>query len=128
MGIPPYLIAETMNLSLAQRLIRKLCPACKMSTPCRKEDFPSTFIFPYALSEIFKPVGCNACYHTGYLGRKAIYEILEMSAQTISEIKNGKLSREFEQKYITLSQKAFGLLAAGETSLEEIYSILINMG
>ena len=73
-------------------------------------------------------MGCNNCYHTGYQGRRAIYEVLEMDAKTIDSIKNNTLKDFYNQdeSYKTLSDKAFDILAEGETSLDEIYSILIN--
>lgn len=129
MGVPSYLISETLNLSVAQRLVRKLCNDCKVETPFHKEDFPMNFAIPYPLEHYYKPVGCNKCFHTGYKGRKAIYEILPVDHPVAELIKNnaiGKLS-EKDENHRSLSDKAFDFLAAGETSLEEIYSILIHI-
>lgn len=128
MGIPSYLIAETLNLSVAQRLVRRLCPQCKTASAVEPADFPQAFSMPYEIDTLYKPVGCNKCYHTGYKGRTAIYEVLGIDPDTARAIKE----RTSEQLYARdehkgLPQKAFDLLAAGETSLEEIYSILINI-
>lgn len=129
MGIPSYLIAETMNLSVAQRLVRKLCIHCKMEVECNHNDFPSGFKFPFLIDSYYKPTGCNNCYHTGYQGRRAIYEVLDMDSEIVKSVKNNTLNELFahNDNYKTLSDKAFAILAEGETSLEEIYSILINM-
>ncbi|MGH2667454.1 GspE/PulE family protein [Flavobacterium sp.] len=128
MGVPSYLIAETLNLSVAQRLVRKLCDHCKKETESHKEDFPMNFEFPYEISKYNKPVGCNKCFHTGYKGRRAIYEVLTISNTITEAIKNNTITKLFEddENYKSLSAKAFDILAEGETSLEEIYSILIN--
>lgn len=128
MGIPSYLIAETLNLSVAQRLIRKLCPDCKEHTKCNKEDFPKGFEIPYEIPHFYKPKGCNKCYHTGYKGRTAIYELINISPEISLAIKNNK-TQDFQKDYksTSLSAKAFDILAEGETTLEEIYSILINI-
>lgn len=126
MGIPPYLIAETLNLSVAQRLVRKLCNDCKEKISFSKEIFPTGFIFPYEIDYIYKPNGCNNCYHTGYKGRTAIYELLSIDYNMAIAIKNHS-SNEIINKGAKLSDKAFEILTKGETSLEEIYSILINI-
>ena len=129
MGVPSYLIAETLNLSVAQRLVRKLCADCKEETEFRKEDFPANYELPYQLPKYYKPSGCNTCFHTGYRGRRAIYEILPVDSKTIEAIKNNTLSKISDkgENYKPLSDKAFDVLAEGETALEEIYSILINV-
>lgn len=129
MGIPPYLIAETLNLSVAQRLLRKLCNDCKTKVALNIEDFPIQFQFPYEINSYCKPVGCNQCYHTGYKGRTAIYEVLNIDFKTAAAIKTNTINEVFEDNkdYKSLSDKAFDILAKGETSLEEIYSILINI-
>ncbi|UUC46507.1 GspE/PulE family protein [Flavobacterium cerinum] len=128
MGVPSYLIAETLNLSVAQRLVRKLCNDCKKETVCHKEDFPSHFEFPFEISSYYKPVGCNQCYHTGYKGRRAIYEVLNINHNVSESIKNNTIAQVMgnDNKHQSLSEKAFAILAEGETALEEIYSILIN--
>ncbi|MBN9285312.1 MULTISPECIES: GspE/PulE family protein [unclassified Flavobacterium] len=128
MGVPSYLIAETLNLSVAQRLVRKLCNDCKKEAVCNKEDFPSHFEFPYEIETYYKPVGCNKCYHTGYRSRRAIYEVLNINHSVSESIKNNTIAQFLgnDEKHKSLSEKAFDILAEGETSLEEIYSILIN--
>lgn len=129
MGVPSYLIAETLNLSVAQRLVRKLCDDCKKEVVCDKNDFPANYIFPYAISKYNKPQGCNKCFHTGYKGRRAIYEVLSIDSEICESIKNNTITKLFsnDENYKSLSDKAFDILAEGETALEEIYSILINI-
>lgn len=128
MGVPSYLIAETLNLSVAQRLIRKLCNDCKKVTEYNQEDFPIHFRLPYSISNYYKPTGCNKCFHTGYKGRRAIYEVLTIDITIAEAIKNNSVAKLFsnDENYKSLSDKAFDILAEGETALEEIYSILIN--
>ena len=129
MGIPSYLIAETLNLSLAQRLVRKLCNHCKSETAYHAEDFPVNFELPFPISQHFKANGCNQCYHTGYSGRTALYEIVNISHPIAEQIKNNTISKLLSdnKEYESLADKAFALLANGTTSLDEIYPILINM-
>jgi type IV pilus assembly protein PilB len=127
MGIPSYLIAETLNLSVAQRLIRKLCDDCKIPMEVKLEDFPSNYTFPYEIQTIYHPKGCNKCFHTGYKGRRAIYEVLQTNHEVSTAIKNNTTDEYLKtKKHQSLALKAYDLLANGETSLDEIYAILIN--
>jgi general secretion pathway protein E/type IV pilus assembly protein PilB len=73
MGVPSFLIANTLNLSAAQRLVRTLCTHCKEKQPLDVKSFPSGFEPLRDLPEHFVAVGCDQCYYTGYQGRKAIY-------------------------------------------------------
>lgn len=129
MGVPPYLISETLNLSVAQRLVRKLCSDCKKEAEIRDEDFPRNFKIPYRVENFYKPTGCNECYHTGYKGRLALYEVIDVTNEISHAIRNNDIVSYFEKdiNYKSLSEKAYDLLAKGETALEEIYSILLNV-
>lgn len=129
MGVPSYLIAETLNLSLAQRLVRKLCTHCKTEVTSTIEDFPSNYTLPYEIKTYHKAVGCNHCFHTGYSGRTALYEVVNINNNIAEQIKNNTVSKIYsdDTKHQSLANKAFDLLANGETSLDEIYAVLINM-
>ncbi|PKD18753.1 general secretion pathway protein GspE [Salegentibacter salinarum] len=127
MGIPPYLIASTLNLSIAQRLVRKLCGLCKKKVPVNANLFPDGFEAPDSLNFCYEAVGCPNCYHTGYLGRQAIYEILPIEKELEVAIKE---NRQHIEEYVqtkglkTLKNNAIRLLMEGETSIEEVYSLL----
>ncbi|SNY99673.1 GspE/PulE family protein [Flagellimonas pacifica] len=129
MGIPPFLIANTLNISVAQRLVRKLCPKCKRKDAIKKELFPQGFDSPKSLKFHFSPVGCQKCHHTGYNGRKAIYEIISINKALIPHIKNNVLDIQGyleEQQIMTLKDNALSLVENGVTSIEEIYPLLTN--
>ena len=126
MDIPSFLIAETINISVAQRLVRTLCDHCKKEQVFNENDLPRSFKTEILLKTHFTAVGCDACYHTGYKGRRAIYEILPITHEVAEAIKNNTLQQFNFTKNIRLSDKAFDLLLRGLTSLEEIYPILIN--
>lgn len=129
MGIPPFLIASTLNASIAQRLVRKLCSHCKLKTNIHKNEFPENFQIPKFLKNAFKPVGCQKCHFTGYNGRQAIYEILPVSNK-LSEliIKNQLQIDDYvqDQKISTLKNNALKLVESGTTSIEEVYPILLT--
>ena len=129
MGIPPYLISETLNLSVAQRLVRKLCKSCKQETTFEPDNLPNNFKMPYLVEKTYKPSGCNDCYHTGYKGRTAIYDVINIDIPIANAIKNNNIASFFEndENYKSLAEKAYDVFAKGETSLDEIYSILLNV-
>jgi type IV pilus assembly protein PilB len=127
MGIPAFLIASTLNVSVAQRLVRQLCLHCKKEAPISKEIFPEHFKIPKGLTNHFEAQGCHQCYHTGYHGRKAIYEIIPITKALIAHIKNNDLEIDDylkENHITTLNDNAIALVAQGITSIEEVYPLL----
>ncbi|MDP1801739.1 MAG: GspE/PulE family protein [Bacteroidota bacterium] len=128
MGIPGYLIASTLNLSVAQRLVRTLCPNCKKEVVLNKTELPVQFQ-TRTISVNMIAQGCNNCYYTGYKGRKAIYEVVNITKELTEQIKIN--STDIDLYYKTnnihkLAENAWQLFEKGETTLEEIYPYLIN--
>lgn len=129
MGVPPFLIANTLNLSAAQRLVRTLCPKCCQKEPLDPEALPPGHRSRRSLTEVAVPVGCEHCYYTGYSGRKAIYEIIPIDQELAEAIKENRsvVDSLLEKRGIsTLGDKAFELMEKGQTSLEEVYSLLMH--
>ncbi|WP_299883433.1 GspE/PulE family protein [uncultured Lacinutrix sp.] len=126
MGVPPFLIAETINVSVAQRLVRTLCKSCKTEANFNYEDLPQSFTTSHNIKTHQVAAGCEECYYTGYKGRRAIYEVLPVNKSVIESIKNNTIEQSNFIEGKKLSDKAFNLLIKGETSLDEIYPILIN--
>lgn len=128
MGIPGYLLASTLNLSVAQRLLRTLCPHCKTKTKLDLEELPLHYQ-KLNLNEQFIPKGCTQCHYTGYKGRFAIYEVINITKELAEEIKHNTTSIDqyLNQHNInSLSANALSLFMKGETSLDEIYPFLLN--
>lgn len=127
MGIPSFLIASTLNISVAQRLVRKLCDNCKKEDIISKDLFPSNFEIPKHLKTHYKAIGCNTCYHTGYNGRNAIYEIIPITKTLVQYIKQNDLEIDdyiAENNIATLKNNAIKLIVEGITSIEEVYALL----
>ncbi|QQX76507.1 MULTISPECIES: GspE/PulE family protein [Aequorivita] len=122
MGIPPFLIAETLRISVAQRLVRKLCNNCKEKKI--NDGFGPEHISH--LKEHFTAKGCNECYQTGYRGRIAIYELIPVDPKIMGLIKKGNINMGENLDYKKLSKKALELVESGVTTLEEVYPILIE--
>jgi general secretion pathway protein E/type IV pilus assembly protein PilB len=129
MGIPPFLLSGTINLTAAQRLVRLLCPCCKQEDDFQDNMYPQGFIKEEKIRKHFIAKGCEKCYYTGYKGRKALYEVILVDQHIATEIRNGssdKFNKTYNQKHISLSDAAFELFKAGDTSMDEVYSFLMN--
>jgi type IV pilus assembly protein PilB len=129
MNVPQFLLANTLNVSVAQRLVRVLCSHCKQKQSFDHVVFPNGFK-PERLPEFhFTAKGCSHCFYTGYKGRKAIYEVIPVDS-TVSDfiLNNTKdVNHYFKSQEIkTLRSSAFDVVYGGETSLEEIYPLLLN--
>lgn len=129
MGVPAFLIANTLNLSVAQRLVRTLCKNCSRSEDVHLASFPGGYKFPRQIKQLRTPIGCEECYYTGYSGRRAIYEMIPIDAEIAEAIKaeRSEIEKLLKDRGVQkLSEKAFELLESGETSLEEVYSLLMQ--
>lgn len=129
MGIPSFLVANTLNTSVAQRLLRLLCKKCREKVPLDPAAYPKQFK-PYTIvNEHYIAKGCEHCYYTGYSGRKAVYEVIPLDQELTFEIKQGNMHINplLEARGIkTLGENAFALFASGETTIEEIYPLLFT--
>jgi type IV pilus assembly protein PilB len=129
MKVPAFLLAGTLNTSVAQRLVRLLCPHCKIESEFEERLLPRNYKPLKEINRHFIPVGCDVCYHTGYKGRKAIYEVIGIDQEMMELIKSQHLSAGdmLKRKGIrSLADNAFELLEKGETSMDEVYPILMN--
>lgn len=129
MGVPSYLIASTLNMSVAQRLVRKLCIKCKVRAEIKLGLFPTDFNIPKNLKYHYKPLGCNSCHHTGYSGREAAYEILPIKKNLRVPIRENHLEIDSlirSSRILTLKDKAVTLIENGITSIDEAFPLLTS--
>ena len=125
LGVESYLVANAINLIVAQRLCRALCMNCRRAVRLTSQQLLKMGRAADGMPSIFSPVGCGKCLGTGYRGRRALLELLEFSdgvrdvvlkRPTISDLRN-----VLEQgHYITLQKFGFQLVAQGVTSFEEV--------
>lgn len=128
MGVPPYLLSSTLNLSVAQRLIRLLCSQCKTETRLDPAELPAHYR-DAGIDKQHRPGGCEHCHFTGYKGRKAIYEVININRELAEHIKNNSTSIDDylkKNKIDKLQENALKLFRDGYTTLEEIYPYLVN--
>jgi len=127
MGVEPYNFVSSLNCVLAQRLVRLLCPICKRQYKPSEQELFDSGLRSAEVSEhqFFRNVGCDACNHTGYRGRTAIHELLDMSdavREMIIERRPGsEIRRQAEKEGLSsLRSSAVKKVFSGVTTLHEI--------
>ncbi len=130
MGIQPFLVSSSLNLIVAQRLVRKICPRCKQKDEPTAElgEFLEQLGFsPQEVKNMdtFHGSGCEECHNTGFSGRLGIYEVLPMSAKMkeliVKEASIRELRKQMVQEHVlTLRDAAMEKLRQGITTVEEV--------
>lgn len=127
MQVDLYNFVAALNCVLAQRLVRKLCSTCKRPYQPKHEELIESGLRPESVrgKQFYMSVGCDACNHTGYRGRSAIHELLDMS-DTIREMiiarrPGSEIRRQAEKEGLSsLRESAVKKVFAGQTTLHEI--------
>jgi type IV pilus assembly protein PilB len=127
MGIEPYNFVSSLNCILAQRLVRILCLRCKKPVKLSRKEFEESAL-DYELHkdrQFYEAGGCKDCNYTGFRGRKAITEFLDLSDHVREMILEKRPSSEIRKSAIaegmtTLRQSAISKILAGDTTLKEI--------
>lgn len=128
MGIPPFLIASSVGMVLAQRLVRLLCPDCKQSFVATEELQKDLGMTYREGCQFFRPVGCSLCENSGYHGRVAIYEMLAVSDPIEQLIMNKASSHAIfrqaqKEGMISLREAGLAKVISGRTSLDEVLRV-----
>ncbi|MDX8401042.1 MAG: type II secretion system ATPase GspE [Mariprofundaceae bacterium] len=134
MGVEPYLVASSLILTQAQRLVRRLCPHCRTPRAPRLDDWRALEVDPAEFADvktIFDAAGCEHCMRTGYLGRVAIYEMAPVSDAMRNLIHDGKgmpaLRRQARKEGMrTLRQDGARHVAAGVTTVDEVLRVSLE--
>ena len=108
MGVEPYLIAAVLRCVLAQRLVRRLCPACRQSTRPTKAQRETWRALGLEAGSLFRAKGCKACQGTGFRGRVAIFESFESCGELEDLIVQGRRDAELRE---LLAGRGLGSLA-----------------
>ncbi|MHC4975778.1 MAG: ATPase, T2SS/T4P/T4SS family [Planctomycetota bacterium] len=129
LGVEPQLVANSLDLIIAQRLVRVLCDRCKQSTPMTPSISQRMGTVGQGVTEMFTPVGCSRCLRTGYRGRRAIMEMLELNDEMREIITNNPtvsaLKAALEGELFTSLEKAgWHLVAQGSTSVDEVERVM----
>lgn len=128
MGIPNYLVASSARLIVAQRLIRKLCPACKQPQEFKPDGLPKDVVFNASIA--YNPKGCEKCNFVGFKGRTLISEVIMVEEEIREAIyRNANPSEILEisrrKGTLTLMESGMKRVEEGVTSIEEVLSVAI---
>ncbi len=126
MGVEPFLIASAVAGVMGQRLCRRLCPDCRREAPLDMKYY--NLDAPPERDAVFEPNGCDKCSRTGYKGRRALFEVLEVDEdvegavvrrENATQIRNLSLSKGMK----TLREDGWAKVFAGVTSVKEILRV-----
>jgi type IV pilus assembly protein PilB len=136
MGVEPFLVSSSVLLIVAQRLLRRLC-ACKVPKKV-PDEIPKDVLTRAGydpkeadeMKEIWAPKGCPKCNNTGYKGRVALYEVMEMTGSMREMVLQGASTDELRTKAIedgmlTLRRSGLEKARDGMTSLEEVLKVTV---
>ena len=126
MGVEPFLIASAVAGVMGQRLCRRLCPKCMKEVPIDMKYY--NLSYPPEKETVFEPAGCDACSRTGYKGRRALFEVLEVDddiegaivrRENATQIRNLSLAKGMK----TLREDGWAKVFKGVTSVKEIMRV-----
>lgn len=131
LGIPPFLAASALLGTAAQRLMRTSCSKCKQTYKPSEQELKRLFGDKSydKKTELYRGTGCESCYHTGYHGRKSIYEILCISPEIRKMIVGRSSDQEIKEQAVkegmkTLCESAVNQVLDGVTTAEELMRII----
>jgi general secretion pathway protein E len=129
LNIPPQMVADSLIGVVNQRLCRKICPHCRESHAPTEHELQ--YFADENISELFSGRGCEACRHTGYLGRIPIYEILEVDAALAELIASGAIRSKIteamnEAGFVPIEKIALRRVRDGVITIQEAERLLGN--
>jgi general secretion pathway protein E/type IV pilus assembly protein PilB len=128
MGVEPYLVASSLEAVLAQRLVRIICEKCK-----EEDQAPAALAFKREIglppeTPLYRTVGCEDCRRTGYSGRRAVFEMMDMSDEIRELLLTSRSSGEIRvvarrQGMTTLSEDGWRVVSEGQTTVDEVLRV-----
>ena len=127
MGVEPYLVASSLEAVLAQRLVRMLCGKCK-----KEDESPKALAFREEIgvssAQLYRAVGCKTCRQTGFFGRRAVFELMDLNEELrqliLKERSTGEVREVARQHGLrSLSEDGWRLLAEGVTTVDEVLRV-----
>jgi type II secretory ATPase GspE/PulE/Tfp pilus assembly ATPase PilB-like protein len=124
MGLEPFLFTSSVVGVIAQRLVRKICPMCRVPEPL-PEPLRQRLQIQDPNAAIYRGKGCKECRHTGYRGRLGVYELLVMNDAVRTAIQERKSASEIRRAavqtgMVALREDALRKVLSGVTTLEEV--------
>lgn len=127
-GVEPFLIGASVNATLAQRLVRKICDNCKVQRPPPDEIADHLVMHGVAADQVCEGEGCNKCRNTGYAGRLGLYELLVLDDVLRDRIASSPNVTEFRRLCVergmdTLRADGFHKVSLGLTTVQEVLRV-----
>ena len=134
MGAKPYLISAALRAIVAQRLVRKVCDQCKEPyTPDEKQLAVMQSVWGSQITTLkfVHGAGCTQCHYSGYSGRIAIHEFLEIDKHLVSALQNNDLeafadAAKRQKGFVSLRSRAMSLAGKGLTTIEQVMRVAIS--
>ena len=128
MGCEPYLLSSVLNGVLAQRLVRRVCQACRAPAHPDPAELLALGVTDATEVELFRGKGCDECRGTGYRGRSGIYELFRITEETrgliVRKTPVGEIRRHaVDHGMVTLREDGWAKARAGITTVEEILRV-----
>jgi len=128
MGVEPYLVASVLEAVLAQRLVRRICAACRVQDTPSAADLDALGVMAPAGTRLFRGKGCEECRGTGYRGRMGIYELFPITEDARSLMLRRAPARDIRQHaisagMITLRMDGWRRACEGLTTVDEILRV-----
>jgi type II secretory ATPase GspE/PulE/Tfp pilus assembly ATPase PilB-like protein len=133
MGVAPYLVAASVKLVIAQRLVRKLCQHCRAPGQLRDED--KRFLTDQEIGrfkQVYHSVGCPHCRGTGYSGRKPVFEVMPVKSSAMRQLITSNYNVDMlselavSEGMVPLRQAALSAAEQGHTSMQEAMKIMMG--
>jgi type II secretory ATPase GspE/PulE/Tfp pilus assembly ATPase PilB-like protein len=128
MGVEPFLVSAAVRAFLAQRLVRRLCPSCKIPRDVSEQDRRDLGIPLHIPGQAYSPKGCDRCRMTGFSGRLAIYEVI-LITQPMQELvahraqSNELRAQAIRDGYVPMRDYGWYKVMKGDTTIEEVISV-----
>jgi len=127
MGVEPFLLASSLIGILAQRLVRVLCPSCREAYTANSVDCEALGADTGEPPTLYRGTGCRECNYTGYRGRTAIFELIEIDEQMRTMIHDGEAEQRMEHyarsRSTSIYHDGVRRVLAGDTTLEEVLRV-----
>ena len=127
-GVAPYLISTALRGVISQRLVRKICPNCRMTYVPEDEELEAIGVNRSETTFLYKGKGCAECFNTGYRGRIGVFEMLNVNKEMRHMINEGRSRKDMEEylektDFVSLRENAVRLVREGITTVDEILRV-----
>ncbi|MBN1128250.1 MAG: Flp pilus assembly complex ATPase component TadA [Chitinispirillaceae bacterium] len=131
-GIPPLLLSSSLNLVVAQRLVRRICPECKVEYAPEPALLEQLKLHLRSGSRFYRGEGCVACNGTGFFGRTGLFEMLPVTKSIRTLILRNAPAMEIydtavEEGMVTVRQSGIEKVLAGETTIEQVIAVSTDL-